>query len=94
MNVLAVISPGLKVLFERVGKPEVINRPDFFSGRRDGGGHRLQSRWLGRQPMDGLRRLPKTAALYVKAGAFRFDAVTMGLGAVMMGLGARRFRSD
>ena len=47
MNVLAVISPGLKVLFERVGKPEVINRPDFF----------------------------------------RFDAVTMGLG-------ARRFRSD
>ena len=34
MNVLAVVSPGLKVLFERVGKPEVINRPDFlqFSG--------------------------------------------------------------
>jgi 1-acyl-sn-glycerol-3-phosphate acyltransferase len=30
MNVLAVISPGLKVLFERVGKAEVINRPDFF----------------------------------------------------------------
>jgi 1-acyl-sn-glycerol-3-phosphate acyltransferase len=30
MNVLAAISPGLKVLFERVGKPEVINRPDFF----------------------------------------------------------------
>lgn len=30
MNVLAVISPGLKVLFERVGKPEVINRRDFF----------------------------------------------------------------
>ena len=30
MNVLAVISPGLKVLFERVGKPEVVNRPDFF----------------------------------------------------------------
>src|SRR5258706_15451394 len=36
MNVLAVISPGLKVLFERVGKPEVINRPDFF--RFDGTG--------------------------------------------------------
>ena len=34
MNVLTVISPGLKVLFERVGKPEVINRPDFF---RSGG---------------------------------------------------------
>lgn len=34
MNVLAVISPGLKVLFERVGKPEVINRPDLF---RSGG---------------------------------------------------------
>jgi len=30
MNVLTVISPGLKVLFERVGKPEVVNRPDFF----------------------------------------------------------------
>src|SRR5664280_3812330 len=30
MNVLAVISPGLKVLFERVGKPEVVNRPDLF----------------------------------------------------------------
>ena len=30
MNVLAAISPGLKVLFERVGKPEVINRPDVF----------------------------------------------------------------
>jgi 1-acyl-sn-glycerol-3-phosphate acyltransferase len=30
MNVLAVISPGLKVLFERVGKPEVINRPEFL----------------------------------------------------------------
>lgn len=30
MNVLTVISPGLKVLFERVGKPEVINRPDLF----------------------------------------------------------------
>jgi 1-acyl-sn-glycerol-3-phosphate acyltransferase len=30
MNVLAVISPGLKVLFERVGKPEIINRPDFL----------------------------------------------------------------
>ena len=29
MNILTVISPGLKVLFERVGKPEVINRPDF-----------------------------------------------------------------
>ena len=29
MNVLTVISPGLKVLIERVGKPEVINRPDF-----------------------------------------------------------------
>ena len=30
MNVLSVISPGLKVLFERVGKPEVINRPELF----------------------------------------------------------------
>ena len=30
MNVLAVISPGLKVLFERVGKPEIVNRPPCF----------------------------------------------------------------
>jgi 1-acyl-sn-glycerol-3-phosphate acyltransferase len=36
MNVLAVISPGLKVLFERVGKPEVINRPDFLQFGRTG----------------------------------------------------------
>ena len=34
MNVLTAISPGLKVLFERVGKPEIINRPDLF---RSGG---------------------------------------------------------
>ena len=30
MNILAVVSPGLKVLFERLGKPKVVNRPDFF----------------------------------------------------------------
>jgi 1-acyl-sn-glycerol-3-phosphate acyltransferase len=30
MNALTVISPGLKVLFERVGKPKVINRPELF----------------------------------------------------------------
>jgi 1-acyl-sn-glycerol-3-phosphate acyltransferase len=28
MNVLGVISPGLKAIFERFGKPQVINRPD------------------------------------------------------------------
>src|ERR1700693_3805183 len=37
--------------------------------------------------MDGLCRAPKTAALYVKAGAFQSAAITMGLG-------ARRFHSD
>ena len=36
MNVLAAISPGLKVLFERVGKPQVINRPDVFRFGRTG----------------------------------------------------------
>src|ERR1039457_2417855 len=36
MNVLAVISPGLKVLFERVGKPEDINRPEFLLFGRTG----------------------------------------------------------
>ena len=30
MNVLGVISPGLKAIFERVGKPEVVNRPDLI----------------------------------------------------------------
>jgi hypothetical protein len=30
MNVLAAISPTLKVLFERVGKPEIVNRSDLF----------------------------------------------------------------
>jgi 1-acyl-sn-glycerol-3-phosphate acyltransferase len=34
MNVLTAISPGLKVLFERVGKPEIVNRPNLF---RSGG---------------------------------------------------------
>ena len=34
LNVLAVISSGLKVLFERVGKPEIVNRPNLF---RSGG---------------------------------------------------------
>ena len=36
MNVLAVISPGLKVLFERVGKPEIVNRPKFLRFGRTG----------------------------------------------------------
>ena len=30
MKVLAVISPGLKVIFERVGKSEVFNRPELL----------------------------------------------------------------
>jgi 1-acyl-sn-glycerol-3-phosphate acyltransferase len=30
MKVLAVVSPGLKAFFERVGKPEVVNRPKLF----------------------------------------------------------------
>src|ERR1035437_4412124 len=30
MNVLGVISPGLKAIFERFGKPQVINRPDLI----------------------------------------------------------------
>ncbi len=34
MNVLAVVSPGLKVLLERVGKLDVINQPGFL---REGG---------------------------------------------------------
>ncbi|MCK5089634.1 MAG: hypothetical protein KAQ88_06610 [Hyphomicrobiaceae bacterium] len=30
MNVFNAVSPGLKVLFERVGKPEIINQPDVL----------------------------------------------------------------
>jgi len=30
MNMLKVVSPGLKVLFERAGKLEIINRPDVL----------------------------------------------------------------
>lgn len=30
MKMLAIVSPGLKVLFERFGKPEVINKPDVL----------------------------------------------------------------
>lgn len=36
MNVLAAISPGLKVLFERVGKPQVFNQPEFLRFGRTG----------------------------------------------------------
>jgi 1-acyl-sn-glycerol-3-phosphate acyltransferase len=32
MDMLAVISPGLKALLRRVGKPEIINRPELFNG--------------------------------------------------------------
>ena len=30
MSMLEIVSPGLKVLFERVGKPEIVNRPDLL----------------------------------------------------------------
>ncbi len=30
MNVFNAVSPGLKILFERVGKPEIINQPDVL----------------------------------------------------------------
>lgn len=30
MNVLLAISRGLKVLFERIGRPKIINRPELF----------------------------------------------------------------
>src|ERR1039457_1829690 len=57
------------------------------SAQWDGCGHCLQSRWLGGQPMDGLCRVPQTAAPYVVAGVVQFDAITMGPE-------ARRFSSD
>ena len=30
MNVLAVVSPGLKLMFERVGRPKIFNRPELL----------------------------------------------------------------
>ena len=48
MNVLAVISPALKVLFERVGKPEIVNRPNLF---RSGGAGAVVA-WRKRQGAD------------------------------------------
>ena len=87
MNVLAVISPGLKVLFERVGKPEVINRPDLFRSGGPGAVIACNHVGWGGQPMDGLCRIPKTAPLYVKRGAVQFDAIALGLD-------ARRLPSD
>ncbi len=30
MSVLTVVSPGLKVLFERIGRPEIINQPELL----------------------------------------------------------------
>jgi 1-acyl-sn-glycerol-3-phosphate acyltransferase len=36
MKILTVVAPALKVLFERVGKPEVVNLPDLL--RPDGSG--------------------------------------------------------
>ena len=36
MNVLTAISPGFKVLLERIGKPDVINRPEYLQFSRSG----------------------------------------------------------
>ena len=30
MSVLTVVSPGIKALFERIGKPEIINQPEVL----------------------------------------------------------------
>ena len=86
MNVLGVISPGLKAIFERLGKPEVINRPDLI--RFGGTGAVIACNHVGwAQPMDGLCRVPQTTALYVKRGTVRLNAIALGLD-------AWRFRSD
>ena len=62
MNVLAVFSPGLKVLFERVGKPEVVNGPDFF--RFGGAGAVIACNHFGWADSLWMAcRIPKTATL-------------------------------
>jgi hypothetical protein len=50
MNVLTAISPGLKVLFERVGKPEIVNRPDLF---RFGGAGAVSAALVERKRLTG-----------------------------------------
>jgi hypothetical protein len=83
MNVLSAISPGLKVLFERVGKPEIVNRPDLF--RSVGPGAVIACNHVGWA--DSLCCIPKTATLYVKRGTVQFNAIALGFD-------ARRFPSN
>jgi hypothetical protein len=81
-DALAYLAPD-----ERVGKPEVINRPDF--SRLGGAGAVIACNhvsWAD-SPVGGLRRVPEKAALYVEARAFQSVAIAMGLG-------ARRFHSN
>jgi len=81
MNVLTIVSPGLKVLFERVGKPEGYQSPGGASAQRGGCSYRLQSHRLGGQPLGSICRLSEAASLYVEAGAVQFACRQMDLGA-------------
>ena len=87
MSVLTVVSPGAQGSFRPHRQAGDHPSTARASAGRDGGGHRLQSRRLGRQPMDGLRRLSKAPALHVEGGAVRFTAGKMDLA-------SWRFHSD
>jgi 1-acyl-sn-glycerol-3-phosphate acyltransferase len=86
MNVLTVVSPGLKVLFERVGKPEVINRPDFF--RLGGTGAVIACNHVG-----WADSLWLAYAVYPRQLRYMSKQELFGP-SLSMGLGARRFHSD
>ena len=87
MNVLAVISPGLKVLFERIGKPEVITIGPTFFGSVGRGRSSPAITLAGPRAYGWPTPFTEDSCATCQSRSFRFDAVTMGLG-------ARRFRSD
>ena len=86
MGVLTVISPGLKVLFERVGKPEIVNRPNLF--RSGGAGAVIACNHVGWATAYGWPTpYTRDSSAICQRGAVQFNAIALGLD-------ARRFPSD
>jgi hypothetical protein len=85
MNVLAVISPAKGSLRAR-GKPEVTIGPTFF-GSAGRGRSSPAITLAGPKAYGWPTPFTQDSCATCQSRSFRFDAVTMGLG-------ARRFRSD
>jgi 1-acyl-sn-glycerol-3-phosphate acyltransferase len=79
MNVLAAISPTLKVLFERVGKPEIVNRPDLF--RSGGAGAVIACNHVGWADSLWMAYAvyPRQLRYMLKKGTVQFNAIALGL---------------